>query len=428
MEAEGRSAVALITFFSFLAVQRQQRHLLTALRNIEGSFLSWYYLLFHHAISVNRVSLEVTFLVISISSVLLLQRDKKMLEALWQALEDAYDTFFVAIPPWRERACVHRRVGVWDPRLVREICSLPDGRQISYFIDGPPLHRPSDALLDNENEESSGADNIDEINNSNTPIILCLHAMMLSGNVFLASVPPTDFTLICVNRSGYMGTSPDPAYSYTRAAQDLEYLLLEHLQIQSSPTRPLVVLGHSSGGPVALAMAHEWPPTQRPLQHVILLAPDPEYALPNIPPKPWWKRLLLGTVLPILLQILAWTTGDLVGARGLVNGVRQDYTAETSLYDFDVEQACTNNTTTAVHVCVGDQDTMLPPSLVQHHVASRLPPTKTTLTVLPDVSHLGIIHERVFVPLLRSILWKEPSPWRPTREDETATRTHPHLV
>jgi pimeloyl-ACP methyl ester carboxylesterase len=310
----------------------------------------------------------------------------QFLSLLEQSLQTVLAQCWVGIPPWREHGCSqHRTVGVWDPQLVREICVLPDGRHLTYFVDGPC------PLLQGENV--------------NLPVVLCLHAMMLSGNAFITSVPPTQYTLVCVNRSGYFGSSPgdDSDFSYTHAARDLQFLLYEHLQLSASQ-QPLVVLGHSSGGPLALAVAHVLQQQQVQNLRLLLLSPDPEYALPTIPDKPLWKRFVLGWVLPTLLQILAWTTGDLLGARGLVQGMKQDYRMETSLYDFDVEQCIAPNSINRAYIAVGDKDTMLPPTLVQHHVAARLPTESTTFVTLPGVTHLGILNETVWVPLLENVL------------------------
>jgi hypothetical protein len=126
----------------------------------------------------------------------------------------------LGVSQWRERWITRRnkRVrGVWDAKSERETLILKDGRQLSYFIDGPLLQQHG------------------------LPHIFVFHAMFLSGNSFLMTSPPTDYVLVCINRPGYFGSdSVSPEYTYDSFAFDVEQLA-DHLGQET-----FMVAGHSS--------------------------------------------------------------------------------------------------------------------------------------------------------------------------------------
>lgn len=108
---------------------------------------------------------------------------------------------------------------------------------------------------------------------TNMKYVLCFHGMTESRTIFSNKRSP--FRLLCVDRPGYGGSSPPPSdkYSYEQFAKEVE-LLLKHENISSFEVRG--VLGHSSGGPCALAVAHFLN-----LGRCILIASDIEYSNPQ---------------------------------------------------------------------------------------------------------------------------------------------------
>lgn len=110
--------------------------------------------------------------------------------------------------------------------------------------------------------------------------VVVLHGMGSSRLAWLGEMPLAELCagvrLIAVDRPGYGGSSP-PAfgYSYSTFAQDLEELAdLLHLP-------RFCVLGHSSGGPYALAAAAELPGR---VVGAAAVSSDAPYAHPAAPP------------------------------------------------------------------------------------------------------------------------------------------------
>jgi pimeloyl-ACP methyl ester carboxylesterase len=192
-----------------------------------------------------------------------------------------------------------RTKGVWDVGIVRETLVLRDGRKLTYFLDGPLLHR------------------------ERLPHIFVFHAMCLSGNSFLMTNAPQDFIMVCVNRPGYFGSDPPsaPTYRYASFAEDIEQLA-DALEVDSN-----FVAGHSSGGPCALACAAF---SSDRVRAIGILAGDPEYAHPMVPNKKQSSVILLGhDVLPFLLNWVLWC---LPPARKTRDGLVNDYRLETTIY------------------------------------------------------------------------------------------------
>jgi pimeloyl-ACP methyl ester carboxylesterase len=270
-------------------------------------------------------------------------------ESMWMDLH-------VGVSPWKEHWVTRRnkRVrGVWDASLQRETLVLHDGRKLTYFLDGPLLHR-TDRLH-----------------------IFCFHAMFLSGNCFLMTETPKDCVLVCVNRPGYYGSDPVPSqeYAYHAFAHDMEQLA-DHLGVDT-----FAVAGHSSGGPCALACAVCLP---HRVKAVGILSGDPEYAHDGVPEKRRVNAICLGKVLPFMLKYVLCC---LPLARGGREGLINDYRLETSKYSFRTEHAYQPTI-----VFVGEDDKVMPFE-VSRHVHERLENAK--LRVIPNIGHLGLLRDEV---------------------------------
>ena len=289
-----------------------------------------------------------------------------------------YLDLHIGVTRWREQRIAqsqrhrpHRVKGVWDDRLEREYLRLRDGRRLTYFLDGPrSLEGP---LL-----ETSGL-----------PHVFVLHAMFLSGNSFLMTEPPKDFVLVCVNRPGYFGSDPpavDPSsYSFQSFAADMAELA-DHLGLET-----FSVVGHSSGGPCALACAAYMP--QR-VQAVAILSGDPEYAHEGVPDKKAINKCCIGCFLPFLLDYVCCCLPLAQGAR---HGLRNDYRLDTGRRSFRTEDI-----RQPVHVFVGKDDMVLRWE-ISRHVHERL--SNSSLHVVPKVGHLGLLRDSVLQHVFDTLLF-----------------------
>ena len=265
--------------------------------------------------------------------------------------------FHVGVTRWREEWIARRgrRVrGVWDSHLDRGFVTLRDSRRITYFVDGPPssserLGRPA------------------------LPHIFCFHGMFLSGNCFLMTNPPEDYVLVCINRPGYFGSDSPPAdYSYESFARDIEQVA-NALKIDR-----FHVVGHSSGGPNALACAAH---LGKRVLSIGILSGDPEYAHDGVPNKSARNSFLLGTFLPKLLWLLPCVPVARQARPGLIN----DYRLETAMYSFRTEHI-----TQPALVFVGADDQVM--SLeVSRHVHERL--DDSTYRIIPRIGHNGLLRD-----------------------------------
>jgi pimeloyl-ACP methyl ester carboxylesterase len=274
----------------------------------------------------------------------------------------------IGVSQWRERWTSGRRKGVWDSNLVRETLTLRDGRKLSYFIDGLQQQNPK-----------------------KVPHIICLHAMFLSGNSFLMKEAPSDCVLVCVNRPGYFGTdAPPPHYSFRDFALDIEQLA-DHLNLDE-----FYVVGHSSGGPAALACAAH---LSSRVRSVGLLSADPEYAHASAPDKKWISRVCIGSCLPAMLEYVFCC---LPLARHSSKGLRNDYRLDTSPYTFDVEQDIRQ----PVLIFAGQEDQILPVEVSRHVQTRLLLSHKRTvhLEVIPKVGHLGLLRDEVLKEFFETLL------------------------
>jgi pimeloyl-ACP methyl ester carboxylesterase len=261
----------------------------------------------------------------------------------------------LGIPQWREALIARRgkRVrGVWDASLARETLVLRDGRRLTYFVDGT----------------------------GNGLTVFCFHAMFVTGNSFIMSDMPRDCRLVCMNRPGYYGSDvPGGDYSHKDFCEDVKQLA-DYLQIDQ-----FAVVGHSSGGPCALACAALMPER---ITAVGLLASDPEYAHVSVPNKRAVNAVCIGQVLPAVIKCVPVLRE---GRPGLVN----DYRIDTQPYAFETESV---NQPTLVYV--GEDDKVLPWKTARH-VYERLP--RARLVVVPKVGHLGLLRDHVLQQMLESL-------------------------
>jgi pimeloyl-ACP methyl ester carboxylesterase len=175
----------------------------------------------------------------------------------------------------------------WEKRnaeLVVGSVTLADGRSMSYHIDG----------------------------DRRKPAVLLLHGMLHSRLMWISETPPVECHYVAVDRPGYFGSSDPPAgYSYTDFAKDVEQLM-HHLQVST-----FAILGHSSGGPNALAIAAVLGPAK--VSSVALLGSDTEYRhpSPNVPVDPFSKDVLISSRFAEKVQG-AWVraTSHISGERG----------------------------------------------------------------------------------------------------------------
>ncbi|KAH9258213.1 hypothetical protein BASA81_003262 [Batrachochytrium salamandrivorans] len=131
---------------------------------------------------------------------------------------------------------------------------LRDGRQLAYYTTPPSA-------------PTSTADSY----------VLLLHGMTESSTIFRSKRSPCHH-LVCLDRPGYGLSSPPPSesYSYHTFAEDVLELLAG-----AGIAKLEAVLGHSSGGPCALAVATYLGPTK--VDKCVLVASDVEYCLGLVP-------------------------------------------------------------------------------------------------------------------------------------------------
>uniref|UniRef100_A0A7S2KME2 AB hydrolase-1 domain-containing protein n=1 Tax=Zooxanthella nutricula TaxID=1333877 RepID=A0A7S2KME2_9DINO len=139
----------------------------------------------------------------------------------------------------------------WEQRkagLETGSLTLEDGRTLSFHIDG---------------DRRSGK-----------PVILLLHGMLSSRVMWVSHAPPEKCVYVVPSRPGYADSSdPGPRYTLTHFARDIERLM-DHLGIGE-----FSVIGHSSGGPPALAVAAAL--GRRRVKVVACLGGDTEYSNPS---------------------------------------------------------------------------------------------------------------------------------------------------
>jgi pimeloyl-ACP methyl ester carboxylesterase len=160
-------------------------------------------------------------------------------------------------PPTKEA-----QASAWEKRkaeLVVSSLTLVDGRSISYHIDG----------------------------DRSRPAVLLLHGMMHSRMMWIAENVPEECYYVVPDRPGYFDSSDPPCgYCYAEFAKDINQLM-HHLQISK-----FAIIGHSSGGPYALAVAAILGPAK--VTTVALVGSDTEYRNPSpkVPVDPLSKDVL----------------------------------------------------------------------------------------------------------------------------------------
>ena len=213
------------------------------------------------------------------------------------------------------------------------------------------------------------------------------------------------------DRVGYGASSATPPnYSYTSTAADLSALITSILSTTSSfesTNIKTTILGHSSGGPCALALALLYP---HQIHKCILVASDVEYASPlahslglndAMPPLPD----LLAT-LPTLpeapLPTLGFSTPrelsltpaeehqyrlSLRASRNAVAGVTNDYVLERQPWNLPL--ADFHDAAHRLRLVVGSLDTFTPPSFTAFFTQA-IPGCPPPL-ILPGFGHFDII-------------------------------------
>jgi len=320
---------------------------------------------------------------------------------------------------------------LWEKRLAdlaTDSILLPDGRSLAYHIDG-------DLAL-------------------GRPVVLLLHGMFSSRLCWVAPRRPDHYALVAVDRPGW-GESSDPPkdYSYMSFARDME-ALMDHLQIDR-----FSVLGHSSGGPNALAVASLLGPRRVPV--AACLAGDTEYrnASPETPTDPMshfafgclagplkkpWEKLVVPlctrwcpAIMSCSARIMACMAGtctrlfvktNLVrqeaeiwredsprssffmealvestsfGARPSVarsgaRGFCHDFAVERNPFDFDAGGVQSRTLFWAGEF----DDICLRPTLFNHHVLY----PGSELRIVPNRGHVGVLASDTLEPLLERVL------------------------
>jgi len=252
--------------------------------------------------------------------------------------------------------------------LKRDHLQLEDGRTLSYIVDG-------DA-------------------SSHQPIIFYFHGMLGKGSDFITKAPPTSHIAIYLDRPGYGESSGAPSVSswtYGDFAHDVEQLA-NHLSFDK-----FYVLGHSSGGPCALACGGH---LGERVIGICAIAGDPEYRAEGAP-KEWCMACdILSILFLIPICFLILSLGGLCGpfARRTM-GVFSDYRVERKKYDFSVEDIAQPTL-----FATGDIDTTVPPSDTKF-THERVPGSE--LLIIDGAGHLTILSHKHMKTIVEKLLSME---------------------
>jgi pimeloyl-ACP methyl ester carboxylesterase len=272
------------------------------------------------------------------------------------------------------------------------------------------------------------------------PVIFTFHGMFLSGQSFIQQIKPTAYVVISINRPGYHGSSSVKVgeYCYQHFAKDVEELA-DHLNVSK-----FSVVGHSSGGPNALACAYY---LRGRVLSIGILAGDPEYAavatttaraddgqkyhkgnkeksrnnenngrtvdeMGQGPPQrqqdendgsddydraeeeeachhsSFLMDCCMGCFLPNCMRI--------VPCLQVTNGLRNDYYLERQRYGF-----CTEDITQPGIVVLGDRDNILP-NEVAMNVHHRLP--NSQLRILEGLGHNDLLEDDELDKIFRTVI------------------------
>ena len=273
------------------------------------------------------------------------------------------------------------------PRRQRRFIFLRDGRKLSYILDGPSH------LMD---DPSAAVESV--------PVIIAFHAMFLSSTSFVQHPPPCDYIVVSMDGPGYHGSSPVVIgeYSYNDFVKDVEELA-DHLGIKE-----FSVVGHSSGGPNALACASF---LKKRVVSMGIMAGDPEYAT---------EELQYHTALPFGheqsahasattgakphgFQVMDWFLGwclpnfmRFVPFVNVTNGLQNDFYLERQKWPFVMEEV-----TQPAVVVLGDQDCILPND-VAVRVHNRL--QYSQLKMLKGVGHNDLLKDDILDMIFHTVI------------------------
>jgi len=234
------------------------------------------------------------------------------------------------------------------------------------------------------------------------PTILCLHGMTECGLVFsnwTSCIP--NVRILALNRPGYGRSSEPPTdapYGFKQFASDVHQVLLG-----CGIEKVDAVVGHSSGGPNALALAHYLGPDV--VNRCILVASDVEYAsdaakglkdplADNLdaflksPINPDASAEQLGFVTSrekVLLEKSAYRDSVRYN-QGKISGVRHDYQIERTAWDFDVSSLKMEG---RVCVVIGDQDPFI--SIDHAKYFQKVLGPQVPVIVKPGYGHFDIV-------------------------------------
>jgi len=245
---------------------------------------------------------------------------------------------------------------------------LRDDRFMHYVVDGP-----------DEIEEDPTL-----IKDSGLPVIFAFHGMYLSGESLVLTDHYRDdyssrnversfeYIIIAVNRAGYHGSSSVKLgeYSYKEFALDVGEIA------DSLGISKFGVVGHSSGGPNALACAAIL--GQDRVTAFGTLGSDPEYShFDDIPYNPMMD-CCIGLWLPRFLRVI-------FPCIRVANGMRNDYVLERTDYPFDCESIEQRGV-----VVAGEKDLLLPGWLTKR-VKDRL--KNAQYKVVPMAGHEDLLKD-----------------------------------
>jgi len=264
---------------------------------------------------------------------------------------------------------------------------LRDGRRMNYIVDGP---------LDLELNPS-------KIKSSGLPVLIAFHGMYLSGESLVktdqyrrnssfeekALVSMTtdtkndDYVVVAINRAGYHGSSDVNIenYSYKEFALDVGEIA-DSLGIET-----FGVIGHSSGGPCALACAAILGPDR--VKSFATLGGDPEYNHFDDIPYDCTMDCCIGKWLPRFLLVL-------LPCKRVANGMRNDYIQERLAYPFEVESIEQPGV-----VIAGKEDNLLPGNLTKR-VNDRLP--NSEYKVIPCLGHEDMLLDEPLDAACRTVV------------------------